>query len=125
MLSTNTPIKESLKLAALAVDNNIYSRKLEKIGDTVAEISELKEGMKTSRLFPNMVLQMIAVGEKSQSVDYILSQIAGFYEKDIDTSLFRLIGLLDVFIIIFLGVIVGTMVIAMYLPIFQLASVAG
>ncbi|MBT7697845.1 MAG: type II secretion system F family protein, partial [Desulfobacterales bacterium] len=80
---------------------------------------------KTSQLFPNMVLQMIAVGEKSQSVDYILSQIAGFYEKDIDTSLFRLIGLLDVFIIIFLGVIVGTMVIAMYLPIFQLASVAG
>ncbi|MBT3310553.1 MAG: type II secretion system F family protein [Desulfobacterales bacterium] len=125
LLSTNTPIKESLKLAALAVDNNIYGRKLEKIGDTVTEISELKEGMKTSQLFPNMVLQMIAVGEKSQSVDYILSQIAGFYEKDIDTSLFRLIGLLDVFIIIFLGVIVGTMVIAMYLPIFQLASVAG
>jgi type IV pilus assembly protein PilC len=79
--------------------------------------------MMSTQLFPNMVLQMVQIGEESGSLDAMLTKIADFYEREVDDAVSALSSLLEPIIIVFLGVVVGGLVVAMYLPIFKLGAV--
>jgi type IV pilus assembly protein PilC len=83
---------------------------------------QLQAAMNTTGLFPNMVVQMVAIGEESGELDKMLGKVADFYEGEVDDAVAALSSLLEPIIMVFLGVIIGGMVIAMYLPIFKMAA---
>ena len=83
---------------------------------------QLNFAMRTSGMFPNMAIQMTAIGEESGALDDMLEKVAGFYEDEVDNMVDNLTSLMEPFIMVVLGVIVGGLVVAMYLPIFQLGS---
>jgi len=91
--------------------------------DEVATGLRLQQAMENTDLFPNMVIQMIAVGEESGSLDEMSSKVADFYEEDVDNAVDNLSSLLEPMIMSILGVLVGGLVVAMYLPIFKMGSV--
>jgi type IV pilus assembly protein PilC len=91
--------------------------------DEVATGQRLQRAMENTELFPNMVNQMIAVGEESGSLDAMSSKVADFYEEEVDNAVDSMSSLLEPLIMAILGVLVGGMVIAMYLPIFKMGSV--
>ncbi len=122
MLSFNLPVRESVIYAASAVKNVLYAEKLESMGETVTDLKQLREAMQSTGIFPKLVLQMTAVGERSDSTEYVLQETSKFYEKEIDTYMFRLLGIIDILTIAFLGIVIGYLVIAMYLPIFKMAG---
>ena len=96
-----------------------------KMRDEVSTGTQLNVSMREAGLFPNMVVQMIAIGEEAGSVDAMLSKVADFYEEDVDNAVDGLTSLLEPLIMAFLGVLIGGLVIAMYLPIFKMGSVVG
>jgi type IV pilus assembly protein PilC len=91
--------------------------------DEVSTGQRLQQAMENTGLFPNMVIQMIAVGEESGSLDEMSSKVADFYEEDVDNAVDNLSSLLEPMIMAILGVLVGGLVVAMYLPIFKMGSV--
>jgi len=91
--------------------------------DEVSTGQRLQQAMENTDLFPNMVIQMIAVGEESGSLDQMSSKVADFYEEDVDNAVDNLSSLLEPMIMSILGVLVGGLVVAMYLPIFKMGSV--
>ena len=93
------------------------------IRDEVATGQRLQRAMSNTNLFPNMVIQMIAVGEESGSLDEMSSKVADFYEEDVDNAVDNMSSLLEPLIMGILGVLVGGLVIAMYLPIFKMGAV--
>jgi type IV pilus assembly protein PilC len=93
--------------------------------DEVATGQRLQRAMENTGLFPNMVVQMIAVGEESGALDTMAGKVATFYEEDVDAAVDGMSSLLEPLIMAILGVLVGGLVIAMYLPIFKLGSVVG
>jgi type IV pilus assembly protein PilC len=93
------------------------------IRDEVATGQRLQQAMENTELFPNMVIQMIAVGEESGSLDDMSAKVADFYEEDVDNAVDNLSSLLEPMIMAVLGVLVGGLVVAMYLPIFKLGAV--
>jgi type IV pilus assembly protein PilC len=93
--------------------------------DEVATGTQLNVSMQKSNLFPNMVVQMTAIGEEAGSVDAMLAKVADFYEEEVDNAVDSLSSLLEPFIMVILGTIVGGLVVAMYMPIFQMGKVVG
>jgi type IV pilus assembly protein PilC len=91
--------------------------------DQVATGQQLQLAMQMSSLFPNMVVQMVAIGEESGSLESMLGKVADFYEEEVDNAVDSLSSLLEPLIMAVLGILIGGLVIAMYLPIFKLASV--
>ena len=85
----------------------------------------LTSGMQNTGLFPNMVLQMAAIGEESGSLDDMLNKAAEFYEEEVDTAVAQLSSLMEPIIMVVLGSIIGTMLVAMYLPLFNIGNVVG
>jgi len=81
--------------------------------------------MRNSELFPNMVIQMVAIGEESGALDTMLAKVADFYEQEVDDAVDNMTALMEPMIMAFLGIVIGTLVIAMYLPIFKLGAVVG
>ena len=96
-----------------------------KMKDDVSTGTQLQQSMKQTGIFPNMVVQMVAIGEESGSLDEMLGKVADFYEEEVDNLVDGLSSLLEPLIMAVLGVMVGGLVIAMYLPIFNLMSVLG
>jgi type IV pilus assembly protein PilC len=86
---------------------------------------QLQQSMKTTGVFPNMVVQMVAIGEESGSLDSMLDKVADFYEAEVDNLVDGLSSLMEPMIMAFLGVVVGGLVVAMYLPIFKMGAVVG
>ncbi len=123
MSAAGVPLVEALKSVAGATGNIIYSNAVLKMRDEVATGHQLQLSMRQANLFPNMVIQMVAIGEESGSLDSMLAKVADFYEEEVDNAVDSLSSLLEPMIMAFLGVIVGGLVIAMYLPIFKLGSV--
>jgi type IV pilus assembly protein PilC len=104
----------------------LFAEKIKRIAEKISDVRQLKEELRATGIVPNMVLQIMSVGEKTESLEYVLTQISDYYEKDVDKSFYRLINVMEVLIILFVGFFVGTIVIAMYLPIFSMAgAVAG
>lgn len=123
MFSAGVPLVEALESVSGATGNIVYEIGVLQIRDEVATGQRLQQAMENTDLFPNMVIQMIAVGEESGSLDEMSSKVADFYEEDVDNAVDNLSSLLEPMIMSILGVLVGGLVVAMYLPIFKMGSV--
>ncbi len=123
MFSAGVPLVEALESVAGATGNIVYEKAVLKMRDEVATGQRLQRSMEQTGLFPNMVNQMIAVGEESGSLDEMSGKVATFYEAEVDNAVDAMSSLLEPMIMVILGVVVGGLVIAMYLPIFKLGSV--
>ena len=123
MFSAGVPLVEALDSVAGATGNIVYEKGVNAMRDEVATGQRLQRAMENTGLFPNMVNQMIAVGEESGSLDEMSAKVATFYEAEVDNAVDAMSSLLEPLIMVVLGVLVGGLVIAMYLPIFKLASV--
>jgi type IV pilus assembly protein PilC len=123
MFSAGVPLVEALESVAGATGNIVYEEGVMKMRDEVATGQRLQQSMENTDLFPNMVIQMIAVGEESGSLDEMSAKVADFYEEDVDNAVDNLSSLLEPLIMAILGVLVGGLVVAMYLPIFKMGSV--
>ncbi|MGH8250264.1 MAG: type II secretion system F family protein [Steroidobacteraceae bacterium] len=123
MFSAGVPLVEAMDSVAGATGNIVYEQAVLRMRDEVATGQRLQRAMENTGLFPNMVVQMIAVGEESGSLDAMASKVADFYELEVDTAVDGLSSLLEPLIMAILGVLVGGLVIAMYLPIFKLGAV--
>jgi len=122
-IARGVPLVEALESVAGATGNIVYEIGVLKIRDEVSTGQRLQQAMENVDLFPNMVIQMIAVGEESGSLDAMSAKVADFYEEDVDNAVDNLSSLLEPMIMAILGVLVGGLVIAMYLPIFKMGSV--
>jgi type IV pilus assembly protein PilC len=123
MFAAGVPLVEALDSVAGATGNIVYENAVKKMRDEVSTGQRLQRSMENTGLFPNMVNQMIAVGEESGSLDEMSGKVATFYEAEVDNAVDAMSSLLEPLIMVILGVLVGGLVIAMYLPIFKLASV--
>ncbi len=125
MFAAGMPLVDSMTTVAQASGNIVYEGKIMRMRDEVSTGTQLNVSMKESGLFPNMVVQMVAIGEESGAVDAMLAKVADFYEEEVDNAVDGLTSLLEPLIMAFLGVIIGGLVIAMYMPIFKMGSVVG
>jgi type IV pilus assembly protein PilC len=123
MFSAGVPLVEALESVAGATGNIVYEVGVLQMKDEVSTGQRLQQAMENTGLFPNMVNQMIAVGEESGSLDDMSSKVADFYEEDVDNAVDNLSSLLEPMIMAILGVLVGGLVVAMYLPIFKMGAV--
>jgi type IV pilus assembly protein PilC len=122
MFAAGVPLVEALESVAGATGNIVYSDAVLMIRDSVATGQQLQFAMSQTGLFPNMVEQMVAIGEESGSLDSMLSKVADFYEQEVDDAVDALSSLLEPIIMSVLGVLIGGLVVAMYLPIFKLGA---
>jgi type IV pilus assembly protein PilC len=121
--AAGVPLVDALNSTAGAAGNSVYSKAIYGIRDDVTSGSTLYNSIKTSGLFPNMLLQMVSIGEESGALDDMLDKVATHYEEAVDNAVDSLSSLLEPLIMSILGVLVGGLMIAMYLPIFMLGSV--
>ncbi|NUS39212.1 MAG: type II secretion system F family protein [Lysobacter sp.] len=117
------PLVEALDSVAGATGNTVYEQAVKRIRDDVAVGYQVNMAMRQVGLFPHMVVQMTAIGEEAGALDTMLFKVAEFYEEEVNNAVDALASLIEPLIVIVLGVIVGSMVVAMYLPIFKLAAV--
>jgi type IV pilus assembly protein PilC len=123
MFSAGVPLVEALESVAGATGNIVYENGVMAMRDEVSTGQRLQVAMENTQLFPNMVIQMIAVGEESGSLDEMSSKVADFFEEDVDNAVDNMSALLEPMIMAILGVLVGGLVVAMYLPIFKMGAV--
>lgn len=122
MFAAGVPLVEALDSVAGASGNRVYYEGTMAIRNDVSTGMQLQAAMNSTGLFPNMVVQMVAIGEESGELDKMLSKVADFYEQEVDDAVAGLSSLLEPIIMAFLGVIIGGLVVAMYLPIFKMAA---
>ena len=122
MFAAGVPLVEALESVAGATGNVVYSDAVLMIRDSVATGQQLQFAMSQTGLFPNMVEQMVAIGEESGALDTMLSKVADFYEQEVDDAVDALSSLLEPLIMSILGILIGGLVVAMYLPIFKLGA---
>ena len=123
MFAAGVPLVEALDSVGGASGNTVYQIATEKIQQEVSTGTSLTTAMTNVNLFPSMVLQMCAIGEESGSIDHMLGKAADFYEAEVDEMVAGLSSLMEPIIIVFLGVLIGGIVVSMYLPIFKLGQV--
>jgi len=116
------PLVEALDTVAGATGSTVYEKAVRRIRDDVAVGYQMNMAMKQVNLFPHMVIQMTAIGEEAGALDAMLFKVAEFYEQEVNNAVDALSSLLEPMIMIFIGLVVGCMVIGMYLPIFKLAA---
>ncbi|MGP8155147.1 MAG: type II secretion system F family protein [Smithella sp.] len=125
MMSSGVPILEGLTIVSKTSGNVVVENALLKTRQSITEGRTIAEPLAETGIFPPMVVQMISVGEATGALDSMLSKIANFYDDEIDVAVDSMTALLEPVMMVFLGTVVGGMIIAMYLPIFKLASVVG
>lgn len=123
MFAAGTPLVEAMSSVAGACGNIIFHDATLKMRDEISTGSQLQAAMRDSGIFPNMVVQMVAIGEESGALDAMLNKVADWYEQEVDDAVEALTSLLEPIIMAVLGVIIGGLVIAMYLPIFKMGQV--
>lgn len=123
MFAAGVPLVEALDSVGGASGNAVYLDATIKIQTEVTTGTSLTVAMQNANVFPNMVTQMVAIGEESGALDGMLSKVADFYEEEVDEAVASLSSLMEPFIMVFLGVVIGGLVVAMYLPIFKMGSV--
>jgi type IV pilus assembly protein PilC len=123
MLQSGVPILEALQVVAKTAGNKIIENAVFRVGDSIAEGRPLADPLEESGVFPNMVIQMINVGESVGALDTMLEKIADFYDEEVDQAVENLTAMIEPFMMVFLGGMIGGLVVAMYLPIFKIASV--
>ncbi|WP_036300149.1 type II secretion system F family protein [Methylotenera sp. L2L1] len=125
MFAAGVPLVEALDSVAGAAGNRVYYDATKRIQSEISTGTSLTVAMQNTDVFPNMVLQMTAIGEESGALDSMLSKVADFYEGEVDDAVEGLSSLMEPIIMVVLGVLIGGLVIAMYLPIFKLGQVVG
>ena len=123
MSAAGVPLVEAMDSVAGATGNIIYHDASLRIKDEVSQGTQLQTAMRNTGLFPNMAIQMVSIGEEAGSLDAMLGKVADFYEAEVDNAVDALTSLLEPIIMAVLGILVGGLIIAMYLPIFKLGSV--
>ncbi|ALP51777.1 type II secretion system protein F [Candidatus Tenderia electrophaga] len=123
MFAAGVPLVEAMTTVAGAAGNVVYSNAILRMRDEISTGISLQQSMRQSQLFPNMVVQLVAIGEEAGSIDAMLAKIADFYEEEVDNAVDGLSSLMEPLIMAFLGVIIGGLVVAMYLPIFKMGEV--
>ncbi len=123
MFAAGVPLVEAMTSVAGATGNVVYSDATLQMRDDTAGGIQLQQSMRSTGVFPNMVVQMVAIGEESGSLDHMLGKAADFYEEEVDNMVDNMSSLLEPMIMAILGVLIGGLVIAMYLPIFKLGAV--
>jgi type IV pilus assembly protein PilC len=123
MFGAGVPLVEALDSVGGASGNAVYSQATEQIQKEVSTGTALTMAMQNTGVFPTMVLQMASIGEESGSLDHMLAKAAEFYEEEVDEMVKGLSSLMEPFIIVILGVLIGGIVVSMYLPIFKLGAV--
>lgn len=122
MLQSGVPILDALNVVARTAGNKIIERAVFRVSDSIAEGRPISEPLEESGVFPNMVVQMINVGESVGALDTMLEKIADFYDEEVDQAVENLTAMIEPFMMVFLGGMIGGLVVAMYLPIFQMAG---
>lgn len=122
-ISAGMPLVEALESAAGTTNNHVFSTALDKVTKDVATGQQLAWALKMTNVYPNMVIEMVAIGEESGKLEEMLGKVADFYEEEVDTLVDSLSSLMEPIIMLVLGVLIGGLVVAMYMPIFELGSV--
>ena len=122
MLSSGVSILEALDICGRTSGNKIIEEAIESVRQAISEGRSVSEPLMETGVFPDMVCQMISVGEATGALDVMLNKVADFYEDEVDQAVENMTSLLEPAIMVFLGVVIGGLVIAMYLPIFSMAS---
>ena len=123
MLAAGVPLVEAMDSVAGAAGNVVYGNAIYQMRDEISTGQQLQVAMRETNLFPNMVVQMVAIGEEAGSIDHMLNKIADFYEAEVDDAVDAMSSLMEPMIMAVLGVLIGGMVIGMYLPIFKMGQV--
>jgi type IV pilus assembly protein PilC len=123
MFAAGVPLVEALDSVGGASGNAVYLEATRKIQNEVSTGTSLTVAMQNANVFPNMVTQMVSIGEESGALDSMLGKVADFYEEEVDEAVGALSSLMEPMIMVILGVLIGGLVVAMYLPIFKLGSV--
>ena len=122
LISSGVSILEGLEITAKTAGNRVIQDAIMQSRSSIAGGDTIAQPLQKSKVFPPMVISMIAVGEQTGGLDEMLSKIADFYDEEVDAAVSNLLSLLEPIMIVFLGVIVGGMVVAMYLPIFDMIN---
>jgi type IV pilus assembly protein PilC len=125
MVSSGVPILEGMDIVAKSAGNKVIEEAIMKARMSISEGKTIADPLAEAKVFPLMVTQMVAVGEATGALDTMLNKIADFYDDEVDAAVEALTALLEPMLMIFLGVVIGGLVVAMYLPIFKLAGVVG
>lgn len=123
MLQSGVPILEALQVVGKTAGNKVIENAVFRVADSIAEGRPIAEPLEECGVFPNMVVQMINVGETVGALDTMLEKIADFYDEEVDQAVENLTAMIEPFMMVFLGGMIGGLVVAMYLPIFKIASV--
>jgi type IV pilus assembly protein PilC len=123
MFAAGVPLVEAMTTVAGAAGNVVYANAILRMRDDIATGTTLTQSMRQTGLFPNMVVQLVSIGEEAGSLDAMLAKVADFYEEEVDNAVDGLSSLMEPVIMAFLGVIIGGLVVAMYLPIFKMGQV--
>lgn len=122
LISSGVPIMDGLEIVARVSNNKVVEKELMGVRTAIAEGKTLTEPLRTSKVFPHMVVQMIGVGEQTGAMDTMLAKIADFYEEEVDDAVTALTSLMEPMLMVFLGITVGGLAIAMYMPIFAIVG---
>jgi type IV pilus assembly protein PilC len=125
MLQSGVPILESLKVVGKTAGNKVIETAVFRVADAISEGRPIAEPLEETGVFPTMVVQMINVGEAVGALDIMLEKIATFYDQEVDQAVENLTSMIEPFMMVFLGGMIGGLVVAMYLPIFQMGNVVG
>jgi type IV pilus assembly protein PilC len=125
MISSGVPILEALEICARTAGNKVVENAIGGVRDGISAGRTISEPLTEAKVFPEMVCQMISVGEATGALDVMLNKVADFYEEEVDQAVENMTSLIEPLIIVFLGVVIGGLVIAMYMPIFSMASGIG
>jgi type IV pilus assembly protein PilC len=123
MFAAGVPLVDALSAVGGAAGNQVFADATKRIQTSVSTGTALTVAMEDTNVFPNMALQMTRIGEETGALDNMLSKVADFYEREVDDAVTALSSLIEPIMIVFLGVVIGTIVVAMYLPIFKLGAV--
>jgi type IV pilus assembly protein PilC len=123
MISSGVPILTSLDIVARTAGNVVIEKAILATRESISQGKTIAEPLMESGIFPSMVVQMIAVGETTGALDQMLNKIADFYDDEVDTAVSAITSLIEPLLMVFLGGILGTMIVGMYLPIFKMGEV--
>ena len=125
LLKSGVPILEALETVAKTAGNRVVEETINAARSSIREGQGMTDPLKKSGVFPPMVVQMVAVGEETGKIDDMLMRAADFYEEEVDVAVEGLSSMLEPLIIVFLGVSIGTIVVAMFMPMFELGNVVS
>lgn len=125
MITSGVPILDALDIVAKAAGNRVVENAIQETRSSISEGKTMAEPLEESGVFPSMVCQMISVGEATGAMDAMLNKIADFYDDEVDAAVGALTSMMEPIMMVFLGTIIGGLVVAMYLPVFKLAGAVG